>query len=296
MTLKNLSPNTLRCYYGWLERLSLHSGNSLDQAEPHAVVDFLYHLLTVEKFKGSTLNQAFCGIRLYLRDYRKLKGGQWDIWDQFKIRINKPLPHVLTQDEVRLLLSHVRKGRFRSVLTTMYLCGLRICEAVSLRPQNINGKRLIIQILNSKGGKNREVPLCNELYQKLRDHWKHHRNPNWLFPARSRSWRSFGTMGDALKASPTHMGVESLRVAFRRAAKESGLAAHHEKLSPHTLRHSYATHLIERGACIRSVSAYLGHSSLEQTMIYLHMTQVSEDRARQVISGLAQNQFEKAFR
>jgi len=291
VTLKNLSSNTLRSYYGWLERLVLHSGHPLDQAEPHVVIDFLHHLVTVEKLKGSTLNQAFCGIRLYFRDYRKLKGGQWDIWDQFKIRINKPLPHVLTQDEVQLLLSHVRKGRFRSVLTTMYLCGLRISEAVSLQPQNIIGKRRVVQILNSKGGKNREVPLCDELYQKLRSHWRYHRNPHWLFPARSRSWRSFGSMGNALKASPTHMGVESLRVVFRRAAKESGLAARHEKLSPHTLRHSYATHLIESGACIRSVSAYLGHSSLEPTMIYLHMTQVSEDQARQVISGLARKQF-----
>jgi len=290
LTLKNLSENTLRSYHSWLERLFLHSRKSLDQTEPHEVIDFLHHLVTEEKLKGSTLNQAFCGIRLYFRDARKLKGGQWDIWDQFKIRINKPLPHVLTQDEVQLLLSHVHKGRFRAVLTTMYLCGLRISEVVRLRPQNIIGKRRVIQILNSKAGKSREVPLCDELYQKLRDHWKQHRNPNWLFPARPRNARSFDNIASALKASQNHMGVESLRVVFRRVAKESGLAAQHVKLSPHTLRHSYATHLIESGACIRAVSAYLGHSSLEPTMIYLHMTKVSEDQARQVISGLAQKQ------
>ena len=291
MTLRDLSKNTRRSYNGWLERLYHHAGCSLEQIHSDGVADFLHHLVTAEKLKASTLNQAFCGIRLYFRDYRKRSGNEWDIWDQFKIRKNKTLPHVLTQEEVQLLLSHIRKGRYRSVLTTMYLCGLRISEAVSLQPQSIIGKRKVVQILNSKGGKSREVPLCDELYGKLRIHWKNHRNPNWLFPSKSTNWRSFGSMKNALNCSSTHISPATLRDVFRIAARESGLADQHRKITPHTLRHSYATHLIENGACIRSVSAYLGHASLEATMIYLHMTQVSEDRARLVISDLAQKQF-----
>jgi integrase len=198
-----------------LERLCGHTGRPLEQINADGLADFLHHLVTSEKLKASTLNQAFCGIRLYFRDYRKRRRDEWEIWDQFRIRRNKALPHVLTQEEVQRLLQHVRKGRYRSVLTTMYLCGLRISEAVSLKPQNIIGQRRVVQILNSKGGKSREIPLCDELYEKLRIHWKHHRNPSWLFPAKPRNWRSFGSVRNALGRSSSHIGHSMLQKVFQ---------------------------------------------------------------------------------
>ena len=288
--MRGLTERTKESYFSWLARLVSHANlASLNDINSEHVSDFLHYQLTHAKAQNITVKQAFYSFRLYFRDHLKKKGNDWSIWEEFKIKTNKSLPHVLTQGEVTHLLKHVKKGRYRSVLTTMYLCGLRISEVVSLKPEHINGQRRIVRIENSKGGKSREIPLCEEHYHKLRKHWSYHRNKEWLFPAKV-NLGTGASLYDRLQKSEKHIEVATLRQVFNKTAKECGLKDRHDKLTPHTLRHSYATHLIEQGACIRAVSAYLGHSSLETTMIYLHMTQVSEQRARQVISGLAQKQ------
>ena len=177
------------------------------------------------------------------------------LWDSF-IPDSKPVdPGAFTDpfafpDEVALLLSTFHKGRYRAFFTVVYQCGLRLSEALNLRPSDIKGERLVIRVVAGKGGKSREVPISPELLARLRKFWRGHRNPNWLFPARSRRWKSSGL---------------SLREA---------------------LRHSFATHLLERGVHIRQVSAYLGHTSLKPTLVYLHLTEVSEIRARAVLPTL----------
>lgn len=281
MRLRDLSDNTIDSYSNWLGQFYARINAPIDKATASQVLEFIHYVVSESDFQPSTINQSFYSLRLYYRDFLKRKHLEWDIWDQFKIRRSKTIPTVLTQEEVQLLLSHVQKERYRIVFMTKYLCGLRVSEVVRIKPEHINSKRMVLQVIESKGKKSREVPLCSELYQALREHWKTHRNPEWLFPAQA------GSMNNC----KTHILENSIRIVCRKAAEESGLKARHKNLTPHTLRHSYATHLLEQGACIRAVSAYLGHTSLETTMIYLHMTQVSEERARQVISGLAQKQF-----
>ena len=245
---------------------------------------FLNHLLKERELAGSTVNQAVCALRTLYRDYLKKR---WKIWSSIKIKREEPLPHVLTRAEVALLLSTVRDGRYRAFFTVMYQCGLRLSECCRIKPKDIDGERCLIRILG-KGNKWRNVPITPELLEKLRAFWKQHRNPNWLFPGTGRGWKSSGiSLRDAMHRSDHHITKASIWSAMRICAAESGLLKKHDTVTCHTLRHSYATHLLEAGAHVRQVSAYLGHTTLKPTMVYLHLTEVSEAQARQALASLA---------
>ena len=246
--------------------------------------DFLLHLKNERKLAGSTLNQAVCALRTLYRDHL---GRRWKIWGKIKIKRNEPLPHVLTREQVAQLLRTFRDGRYRAYFTVVYQCGLRMSEALSIRPGDIDGQRLVIRIVNGKGGKNREVPISPELLQRLRRFWKSHSNRRWLFPGTGRGWKSSGiSLSDALHRSTHHMTKASIWTAIKVGVAESGLSRTHKKICTHTLRHSYATHMLEAGVTVRQVSAYLGHASLKPTMVYLHLTALSEEQARSALTTL----------
>ena len=213
---------------------------------------------------------------------------RWKIWSKIKIKREEPLPHVLTRDEVTKLLRTFRDGRYRAYFTVVYQCGLRLSEALAIKPQHIDSKRLVIRVVNGKGGKQREVPITPELLARLRVFWKSHRNPDWLFPGVGRGWKISGkSLRDAMHEARHHMTKASVWAAIKVAKAESGLSRTHEQVSTHTLRHSYATHMLEGGASVRQVAAYLGHSSLKPVMVYLHLTAVSEEQARVALHTLA---------
>jgi integrase/recombinase XerD len=249
------------------------------------VLDFLVHCQVDRKLKGSTLNQAVCALRTLYRDHL---GRDWDIWKQIKIVRDEPLPHLLTRGEITRLLRTFRDGRYRAYFTVVYQCGLRMSEALHIKPTDINRERLVIRITKGKGGKQREVPITAELHRRLQNFWKSHRNPHWLFPGTGRGWKSSGvSLRQALHACPKAMSKASVWQAIRVAKAECGLSRTHEKLCIHTLRHSYATHMLEGGASVRQVAAYLGHSSLKPVMGYLHLTEISEAKARTALATLA---------
>lgn len=246
---------------------------------------FLVHLQNDRKLKPSTLNQAVCALRTL---YREHLGRDWDIWGKIKIRRVEPLPHVLTRAEVERLLGTFRDGRYRAYFTVVYQCGLRMSEALALRPRDIDGGRLVLRVAEGKGGRPREVPVSPELLARLRNFWKSHRNPHWLFPGTGRGWKSPGvTLRGALGRSRHHMTKASVWAALKVAKAECGLERTHEKLCIHTLRHSYATHMLEGGASVRQVAAYLGHTTLKPVMVYLHLTELSEQKAREALRTLA---------
>jgi integrase/recombinase XerD len=212
----------------------------------------------------------------------------WDIWKKIKILREEPLPHVLTRDEIARLLGTFRDARFRAFFTTVYHTGMRLGEATHLRPKHINGERLVILIPKAKNRKAREVPITPELLQRLRRFWCAHRNPDWVFPGLTRRWKSSQmTRAEALGASKQPVSNASVWAAIKVGAAESGLSKKHAKICTHTLRHSYATHLLDAGVSPRQVAAYLGHSSLKQTMVYLHLTELSEERGRAALYTLA---------
>ena len=236
------------------------------------------------KLKGSTLNQAVCALRTLYRDHLDR---DWDIWKKVKILRQEPLPHVLSRKEVSLLLNTFRDGRYRAYFTVVYQCGLRMSEALHIKPRDIDRERLVIRITDGKGGKQREVPITPGLLIRLRKFWKSHRNPEWLFPGTGRGWKSSGvSLSQALHRHPKAMSKASVWQAIKVAKAECGLSRQHEKLCIHTLRHSYATHMLEGGASVRQVAAYLGHSSLKPVMVYLHLTESSETKARIALATL----------
>lgn len=158
---------------------------------------------------------------------------------------------------------------------------MRMSEALHIRPKDIDSRRNVLRINHAKGGKLREVPISPALIDRLRTFWSWHRNPDWLFPACGRGKKKSGTtLQQILRESPIRMSPSSVQAAMRIARVECGLMKHHEKVCIHTLRHSYATHMLEDGTSVRQVSAYLGHASLKPTMVYLHLTEVSEKRRR----------------
>src|SRR5437762_7265536 len=163
-----------------------HPERSLKQISERMVFDHLIYLRDEQKLRPSTLNQAVVALRLFYRDYL---GREWQLWEQFEIRRDQPLPVVLSRAEVRALLQAVREKRFKAVLALIYHCGLRVGEAVRLRPRDIDSGRGVLRVIDGKGGRNREVPIAQKMIERLRRYWCFHRNPAWLFPAVGRGWR-----------------------------------------------------------------------------------------------------------
>ena len=248
------------------------------------MLDFLIHLQDGRKLKANTLNQAVCALRTFYRDHL---GKTWKIWAKIKIQRIEPLPHVLTREEVAKLLRTFRDGRYRAYFTLVYQCGLRLSEALHVRPKDIDGERLVLRVNHTKGGKPREVPISPELLVRLRRFWAWHRNPDWLFPAPGRGWKGSGTpLKQALHDSRSPMTHSSVWAAIKVARAECGLSKKHDKICTHTLRHSYATHMLDAGTSLRQISAYLGHTTLKPTLVYLHLTEISETKARDALRTL----------
>jgi integrase len=249
------------------------------------VLDFLISLRQQRKLKDSTVNQAVCALRAFYRDHL---GRKWKGWSQIKIRRDEQLPNVLSREEVARFLGAVRQGRFLAVFILMYHCGLRLGEVVSLKPGHIDASRGVIRIIGSKGGKDREIPISDVLIERLRAFWKIHRNPEWLFPSPGRGWKSAGaTLPDALRRSTKPMSDSSVQAAMRATVVALGWDLRHGRrpVTCHTLRHCFATHLLDAGVSICLVSQYLGHSSLKPTLVYLHLTEASETKAREVLAN-----------
>ena len=248
------------------------------------VLDFLISLRQVRQLKDSTVNQALCALRSFYRDHL---GHQWKGWNQIKIRRDEQLPNVLSREEVARFLASVRQGRFLAVFTLMYHCGLRLGEVVNLKPGHIDSSRRVLRVVGGKGGKDRDIPITDELIVRLRTFWKAHRNPEWLFPSPGRGWKSLGaTLPEALGRSTKPMSDSSVQAAMRATVIALGWDRRHGRrpISCHTLRHCYATHLLDAGVSIRLVGQYLGHRSLKPTLVYLHLTEVSESKAREVLA------------
>jgi integrase len=176
-----------------------------------------------------------------------------------------------------MILSTARTPQIKAFLTTVYSCGLRLAEALALEISDVDSERMVIRVRRGKGGKDRDVPLPDSTYQLLRSYWATHRNPRLLFPA-------LGRGGKQGRTATCPMGQGSVQAAMQRVLKELPKIKKHATI--HTLRHSYATHLIEAGVNIRLVQQYLGHASLTNTMIYLHVTDLGNDDAAGRINRL----------
>lgn len=288
------SPRSRDVYLRWVERLGEYyqpGGPGLRRLSERQVLDYLIYLRDDQKLAASTVNQALVPIRMLYRDVLER---DWRLWQQFTLQRREPLPSVLTRSEVHAVLSCVHEGRFRAVLALTYHCGLRLTEALQLKPTDIDSKRGVIRVRCGKGGKAREVPICASMVQRLRDFWRHHRNPDWVFPGVGRGWKQSGiTQAEAMGRSDKPMSSSAVQMAMRIIRANCPVK---KPFTVHTLRHSFATHLLEDGVSIRQVSRYLGHSELKSTLVYLHVTELSEEGGRRAQADLYTEVIEKALR
>jgi integrase len=193
---------------------------------------------------------------------------------------------VLSREEVALLLRSVRCDRFRTILRLIYHTGLRIREACRLECRCVDAAAGRIHVREGKGGKDRYVPVAPAMIRDLRRFWRRHQHPRWLFPGLRCDWKTMKEPPQRrARSATTPMSESSVQNAFRLAIAQSGVT---KPATPHTLRHSYATHLLEEGVSIRLISEYLGHSSLEITVIYTHLTACNEARTREALDRLYQ--------
>lgn len=283
--LRDIAPRTRESYLAWVRQLhAAFPRRHITRLRESEVVDFLISLRQERGLKDSTINQAVCALRTLYRDHL---GRDWKGWKSIKIRREEPLPNVLSREEVARFLASVRCGRFRAVFTVMYHCGLRLGETIHLKPGHIDAARRVLRVVGGKGLKDREVPITDGLIARLRVFWKAHRNPEWIFPATGRGWKSAGrTLAQAMGRSDKPMSDASVQSAMRATVISLGWDKRHGRrpVTCHTLRHCYATHLLDAGVSVRLVSDYLGHASLKPTLVYLHLTEVSESKAREVLA------------
>ena len=241
---------------------------------------------TSRKVKPSTLNQAVCALRTLYRDHLDL---DWDIWKKIKIRRDEALPHVLTREEVARLLRTFRDGRYRAYFTLVYQCGLRMSEALHIKPKHIDGQAPRPPHRRRQGRQVRaKCPSPRSFWIACAVSGPAIATPSGSSPAPDAA----GRVPALPCARPLHrsthpMTKASVWSAIKVAKAECGLDRTHDKLCIHTLRHSYATHMLEGGASVRQVAAYLGHSSLKPIMVYLHLTEISEQKARVALATLA---------
>ena len=217
---------------------------------------------------------CYCGIRhFFVHVLRR----DWHTLQLIRAQSERRLPAVLSVAEVRTLLHCVRTPHNHAFLSTVYACGLRLQEAQCLEVPDIDSQRLMIHVHRGKGAKDRFVPLPKSSLQILRKHWATHRHPRLLFPALGRS-------GNQAASATTPMPKSSVQAAFRRAKVEAGI--HRRGISVHSLRHCYATHLLESGVNLRVIQQYLGHAHLETTLVYLHLTHKGQEDAYARINTL----------
>lgn len=266
LKLAGLSERTQEAYIRAVRQLAEHYWRSPETITEEEVRQYFLVMKNVKKYARGTMTIALCGIKFF---YEKTLGRDWKVMGLVRPPSAKTLPVVFSQDEVRSLLNLTEPVWNRVCLTTIYTCGLRLREGTHLRVSDIDGRRGFLHIHHGKGAKDRYVPLPESTLTMLREFWKTHRNPIWLFPAPGRGHT-------ALPVSDHPLSDSGIQGAFRRALKRSGIR---KQASIHTLRHSYATHLLEASVNLRQIQEILGHNSPKTTAIYTHLTQSGKQDA-----------------
>jgi len=250
MQIRGFMPNTQKSYLGWVKDFVRFHMLPPDRLGLEDVHRYQLHLTEEREVSPSTLNVAVAALRFF---YRVTVDVEWDIERVPYQKRGRRLPEIFSREEVRRLLEVLDNLKHRSLLSTTYAGGLRVSEAVSLRISDIDSQRMVLRIDQGKGRKDRYVMLSETLVGLLREYWKAYRPRHWLFPGQ--------IPGRPLTES-------SLQRTFGKAKEAAGITKH---VTAHSLRHSFATHLLESGTNIRVIQRLLGHRSLRSTEIYTHV-------------------------
>jgi integrase/recombinase XerD len=265
MQLRGYAWNTQRSYLACVRSLAKYCRKPPDQVDEEDIRRFFLYLINEKKRTGGTVSTHLTALKFL---YEKTLKREWPILDFVRPKKESKLPVVLSTGEVRSLLSRVAKPAHRMALTTIYSCGLRLSEGTHLKVDAIDSDRMLVHIRGGKGRKDRYVPLPKRTLELLREYWLMNRPQPFLFP---------GSHGQQVIPDAT------LQRTFRIISRESEI-----RKSPtiHTLRHSYATHLLESGVNLRFIQEILGHTSPRTTALYTHLTRKGIETAMETIERL----------
>jgi integrase/recombinase XerD len=282
LKLRGLSPNTQSEYLRYIRKLAARSPRDPALLTEEELRAYIISLKTDSAYAPSTMRTAVAAFHCF---YNTHLGREWILFTLIRCPDDKNLPEVLTIAEVRRLLIAVRLPRFRVLFGLLYACGLRLNEALTLEVTDIRdeGRHIHLRASQTKGRKARTVPLPTGTLYELRAYWKTHRHPRFIFPSLGCGWRDGPHTAARLHLATEPMQDGAAQACMRLARAAAGLP---ERVTAHTLRHCYATHLLEKGVNLRLISAYMGHASLDITAIYLHLTAVNEGHARDAIEQL----------
>jgi integrase/recombinase XerD len=263
---------TQKAYTRAVRMLSEFYHKTPDLVSEAELQEYFLHRKNVNRWAPKTMRICYCGIRFF---YVNVVARDWHILSILRAQNEQRLPAVLSVDEVRSLLAQVKTSPHHVFLSTVYSCGLRLDEARHLEVSDIDSQRMMIHVHRGKGAKDRYVALPQSTLVLLRSYWRTHKHPRLIFPARGHK------NTDAQQATQP-VAKSSVQDAFRQAKRSAAIGK--KGVAVHTLRHSYATHLLEAGVNLRVIQRYLGHSRLETTMLYLHLTQKGQEDACQLIN------------
>jgi len=259
MVLRGLSVGTQKAYLRVVTRLATFYGRSPDRISEREIQTYLLHLYREKGFSHSTCNVAVAGLRFFYHvTLRRPSTG-------FVIpaaREPSKLPEILTREELTRLFSRAIRPNHRTLLLTAYAAGLRVSEVVALQVSDIDAERGVLRVRQGKGARDRTTLLSPRLLEALRAYWRHERPEPWLFPSRDRR-------GHLCAGAAKHLYAKAKQRA--EIEKAGGL---------HTLRHTFATHLLDAGVNLHTLQRLLGHKSLRSTTRYLHLVRPAEEAAR----------------
>lgn len=258
MQIRNLAARTIDSYTWHVDKFCSHFAKMPDELGPEEIRQYQIFLVHEKKASWSFFNQAVCALRFL---YEVTLGKPWAIKHIPFGKRPKRLPVVLSDQEASRLIECTHNLKHRMVLLCCYAAGLRLAEATHVKVADIDGQRAQIRITCGKGSKERRVPASPRLLDALREYWKIHRPSNYLFPGKTPEVPlSSATIQKACRLSAALAGIQNI-------------------VTPHTLRHSYATSMLEAGVDLLTISKLLGHSSFVTTMIYLHVRRQHFDRS-----------------
>lgn len=255
MVLRNLSPKTQQSYHHAARNLEKHFKKPPDQLNEEDVKAFLLSLVADRRLSQSTLKIHYSALRFL---YETTLGKGWVIDRIPYPKTTRTLPHVLSKSDIQRLFDAAATLKQKAMLMVTYSAGLRASETAMLKIADIDSTRMLIRVDQGKGKKDRYTLLSQVALETLRDYWKAYRPKNWLFPK------------DSSPADP--VPIDTIRKAFIRAKRQANLR---KPATCHTLRHSFATHLLEAGVDLHTIQLLLGHSSIRTTTVYLHVSKKS---------------------
>jgi integrase/recombinase XerD len=268
---RNYSESTTRAYVRTIEDLARYFKRPPDQLEPEHVRQYQAYLFRDRRLSPNTVNQRTGALRFFFITVLKKS---WSIADTPYPRRNFRLPKILSQQQVARLIDSATTPFYRIILMTLYATGLRRAELAQLKVSDIDSERMVIHVRGGKGRKDREVMLSPKLLDELRLYWRSlRRKPKtWLFP------------GNRWHTAEHPIDTKVVWHACHAAAERAGLGT---DVHPHTLRHCFATHLLEAGADLRTIQLLLGHRDLEETTIYLHLSNLRLSKTASPLDGLS---------